>query len=150
MDNKKQIELTLASLPQEDVDALMNKIIEATNKHTDEKLAQIDNKAVAVQASDVNKAVEEVLSKKEATVKTAPEAKKEDVKTAKVEVVNDVKEEDEFKLSPLGVLKFALVGAAGIGAGWFGKTIYDDHKAKKAAKAEYIDASYDVSTADYN
>ena len=89
--------------------------------------------------TDATNKVDEVMDEVEVIIE---EVKEEAVDMAKdVKKVIEVEEkEDKFRLSPLGVLKFALIATAGVGTGWFAKTIYDDRKSRKntAAVSGYV------------
>lgn len=155
MDNKKTVAATPIQVDPETADAIIKAVIEKVNAHTDEVLAKMDKKSVAVEKADVRAAVEEVLAEEKKAKETKTEAKagepkEEPTEEKKVEIVDSEKKDDgKIKFSWRGFLKYAAIGAAGVGAGAAGKTIYDKIKVRKAAKTEYVDASYDVS-ADYN
>ena len=154
MDNKKTMDVKVTHLPDEQVEAIINAVTEKTSKHIDEVLAKLDNKSVVVAKSDVRKALEELLAEEkkatETTKETAKETTPEEKKETKVEILDDEKKEEKFRIFSFGALKFLGAGFLGVGAGVAGKTVYDNLKATKAAKSEYIDASYDVSAPDYN
>ena len=150
MDNKKTMDVKVTHLPDEQVEAIINAVTEKTSKHIDEVLAKLDNKSVVVAKSDVRKALEELLAEEKKATETAKETTPEEKKETKVEILDDEKKEEKFRIFSFGALKFLGAGFLGVGAGVAGKTVYDNLKAKKAAKSEYIDASYDVSAPDYN
>ena len=150
MDNKKTAEVKVMQLADEQVESIINAVVEKTNKHVDEMIAKLDGKSVVVQKSDVRKALEDLMAEEKKAEEKA-KAETPAVKTEnKVQIIDDESEEDKVKFPIRVFLKYLGIGAVGAGIGVAGKMVYDDRKAKKAAGEGYVDASYDVSTADYN